>query len=88
MDSKILTELIELKDKCNNIKTTLSEDITSIAKQVQNKVDLTTYKYTDEESEVVTEIEEIMKYNSSVIGQFYKYEEDEIKENIEVKGEE
>jgi hypothetical protein len=86
MDSKILQELNNLNDKCNNIKTILTEDIASIAKQISEKVDLTTYKYTDEESQVVQEIEEIIEYINSAIGEFYKYEED-IKNNDEIEGE-
>jgi len=76
MESKILQELNDLKDKCNNIKTILSEDIMSIGKQVLEKIDLPTYKYTDEESEIVNEIEEIIEYINGVIGEFYNYEED------------
>ena len=83
MESKILQELNDIKDKCNNIKTILSEDIMSIGKQILEKVDLPTYKYTDEESEVVNEIEEIIEYINGVIGEFYKYEDD-----VENKGEE
>jgi len=86
MNSKILQELTELKDKCNNIKTILTEDITSIAKQVQDKVDLVTYECTDEESDVINEIEETIQYINSAIGEFYKYE-DNVENNDEIEGE-
>jgi len=86
MDSKTLLELNELKDKFNQIKTILLDDITSIAKQIQEKVALTTYKYTDEESEVVNEIEETIKYIYIAISEFFKYEED-IENNNEIEGE-
>lgn len=81
---KILQELNNLKDKCNDIKNILSEDITSISKQISEKVDLNTYTYTDEENKVVTETEDIMNYIESAISEFYKYEDEN---NNEIEGE-
>jgi hypothetical protein len=76
-ESKILQEILELKNKFNQIKTILTDDITTIAKQIDDKIDLKTYKYTDEEFAIIDEIESIAKEIVEALDLFYKYSDEE-----------
>jgi hypothetical protein len=48
-DSKILTELTELKGNISKVKDILKTDIAITGQKILDKVDLKTYKLTDEE---------------------------------------
>lgn len=76
-ESKILQEVLELKNKFNQIKTILTDEVTTIAKQIDDKTDLKTYKYTDEEFAKIDEIESIAKEIVEALDLFYKYSDEE-----------
>jgi hypothetical protein len=78
MDSKILTELIKLKDKISDVKDIFKTDIATIGQQILDKVDLDTYEFTDEEKEVKQEIEELMEFISCIVNEFYQYDKSDL----------
>jgi peptidoglycan hydrolase CwlO-like protein len=78
MDSKILSELTELKDKISKVKDIFKTDIAIIGQQILDKVDLDTYEYTDEEKQVEQEIEELMEFLNCIVNEFYQYDENDL----------
>jgi hypothetical protein len=75
MDSKILTELTELKDNISKVKDIFKTDIATIGQTILDSVDLDTYDYTDEEKQVKKEIEELMDFLIHIMNEFYQYDE-------------
>jgi hypothetical protein len=78
MDSKILTELTELKDNISKVKDIFKSDIATIGQTILDKVDLNTYEFTDEEKKVKQEIEELMEFISCIVNEFYQYDEEDL----------
>jgi hypothetical protein len=78
MDSKILSELTELKDNISRVKDIFKTDIATIGQIILDKVDLDTYEYTDDENQVKQEIEELMEFISCMINEFYQYDENDL----------
>jgi hypothetical protein len=78
MDSKILTELIELKDNVSKIKDIFKTDLAITGQKILDKVDLTTYELTEEEKQVEQEIEEMMEFISCIMKEFYGYDEEDL----------
>jgi iron-sulfur cluster repair protein YtfE (RIC family) len=78
MDSKILTELTELKDKVSKIKDIFKTDLAITGQKILEKVDINTYKLTEEEKQVEQEIEEMMEFISHIVDEFYNYDEEDL----------
>lgn len=78
MDSQILSELTKLKDNISNIKDNIKTDLVSIAQSILDKVDINTYKFTDEEKEVKQKIEELMEFITCIFDEFYQYDEEDL----------
>lgn len=74
MDSKILSELTELKDNISKVKDIFKTDIARIGQEILEKVDLKTYKLTDEEKPVEKEIEEMLEFISYIVNELYSYD--------------
>jgi hypothetical protein len=77
-DSKVLTELTELKDNISKVKDIFKTDIATIGQAILDKVDLNTYEFTDEEKQVKEEIEELMEFLTRIMNEFYGYDEKEL----------
>ena len=78
MDSKILTELTELRDNVSKIKDVFKTDLAITGQKILDKVDLKTYELTEEENKVKQEIEEMMKFISYIVDEFYGYDEEDL----------
>lgn len=78
MDSKILTELTELKDNVSKIKDIFKTDLAIIGQKILDKADLKTYKVTEDEKQVKQEIEEVMEFISYIVDEFYNYDEEDL----------
>ena len=74
-ESKILTELTELKEHISKIKDIFKTDMAIIGQKILDKVDLKTYELTDEEKQVEQEIEEMFEFISYIVDEFYQYDE-------------
>lgn len=74
-DSKILTELTELRDNISKIKDIFKTDMAITGQNILDKVDLNTYELTDEEKQVKQEIEDIFGFISHIVDEFYDYSE-------------
>jgi len=70
-NKEILTELNELKDNFNKIKTIMIKETTSIGNKMTDKVDMATYNYTEEENIIVSEIEDIIDFIVNAFNKFY-----------------
>jgi molecular chaperone GrpE (heat shock protein) len=70
-ESKILTELTELKEKFTQVKTILTEDVTKIGQDILSKIDNDTYEYTKEENNIVADIEDIAEEILNILDNFY-----------------
>jgi hypothetical protein len=70
-ESKILTELTELRDNISKVKDIFKTDLAITAQKILDKVDLKTYEFTDEEKQVEQEIESIMESINYIINEFY-----------------
>jgi hypothetical protein len=81
-NSKILTELTELKDNISKIKDVLKTDIATIGQNILDKVDLDTYDFTDEEKQVKQGIEDMMEFISQILNEFYQYDETDLDKSI------
>lgn len=77
-DSKILTELTELKDHVSKIKDIFKTDMAITGQKILDKVDLKTYKLTEEEKQVKQEIEDIFGFISHIVDEFYNYDEEDL----------
>jgi predicted RNA-binding protein with EMAP domain len=77
-DSKILTELTELKGNISKVKDILKTDIAITGQKILDKVDLKTYQLTDEEKQVEQEIEEMMEFISYIVNELYSYDESDL----------
>lgn len=77
-ESKILTELTELKDIVTKIKDIFKTDLAITAQNILDKVNIDTYEFTEEEKQVEHEIEEIMEFLSCMVDEFYDYDEKEL----------
>jgi iron-sulfur cluster repair protein YtfE (RIC family) len=78
MDSKILTELTELKDKVSKIKDIFKTDLAMTGQKILDKVDLKIYQLTEDENKVKQEIEELMEFISHIVDEFYNYDEEDL----------
>ena len=78
MDSKILTELIELKDNISKIKDIFKIDLAITGQNILDKVDLKTYELTEDENKVKQEIQEMMEFISNIVDEFYNYNEEDL----------
>lgn len=78
MDSKILTELIELKDNISKIKDIFKIDLAITGQNILDKVDLKTYELTEDENKVKQEIQEMMEFISYIVNEFYGYDEEDL----------
>jgi hypothetical protein len=74
-ESKILTELTELKDNLSKVKDIFKTDLATIGQKILDKVDLKTYEFTEEEKQVEQEIKDIMEFLSYIMKEFYDYDE-------------
>lgn len=81
-ESKILTELAELKDIVTKVKDILKTDLVITGQKILDKVDLNTYEFTDEEKQVNNEIEEMMEFISYIVDEFYNYDEKDLNKLI------
>lgn len=77
-DSKILTELTELKNNISKIKDIFKNDMAITGQKILDKVDLKIYELTQEEKQVKQEIEDIFGFISHIVDEFYKYEEKDL----------
>jgi hypothetical protein len=75
MDSKILTELTELKDSISKVKDIFKTDIVTMGQKILDKINLDIYEFTDEEKQVKKEIEDIMEFVTCIMDEFYQYDE-------------
>ena len=78
MDSKILTELTELKDNISKIKDIFKTDLAITGQKILDKVDLKTYELTEEEKQIEKDIEEMMEFISHIVDEFYNYDEEDL----------
>ena len=78
MDSKILTELTELKDNVSKIKDIFKTDLAITGQKILDKVDLKTYELTEEEKQIEKDIEEMMEFISHIVDEFYGYDEEDL----------
>jgi len=78
MDSKILTELTELKEHISKIKDVFKTDLATTGQKILDKVNIDTYELTDEENQVKQEIEDIMEFISYIVPEFYGYDEEDL----------
>ena len=78
MDSKILEELTELKNSISKIKDIFKTDLAITGQKILEKVDLKTYKLTEDENKVKQEIEEMMEFISYIVDEFYNYDEEDL----------
>jgi len=78
MDSKILTELTELKDNISKIKDIFKTDLAITGQKILDAVDLKTYELTEEEKQIEQEIEEMMEFISHIVDEFYGYDEEDL----------
>lgn len=78
MDSKILTELTELKDNVSKIKDIFKTELAITGQKILDKVDLKTYELTEDEEQIKLEIEEMMEFISHIVDEFYNYDEEDL----------
>ena len=78
MDSKILTELTELKDNVSKIKDVFKTDLATTGQKILDKVDFKTYELTEDENQIKQEIEEMMEFISHIVDEFYNYNEEDL----------
>ena len=78
MDSKILTELTELKDNVSKIKDVFKTDLATTGQKILDKVDFKTYELTEDENQIKQEIEEMMEFISHILDEFYNYDEEDL----------
>ena len=78
MDSKILTELTELKDNVSKIKDVFKTDLATTGQKILDKVDFKTYELTEDENQIKQEIEEMMEFISHIVDEFYNYDEEDL----------
>ena len=78
MDSKILTELTELKDNVSKIKDVFKTDLATTGQKILDKVDFKTYELTEDENQIKQEIEEMMEFISHIVDEFYGYDEEDL----------
>jgi hypothetical protein len=70
-ESKILTELTELKDNLTNIKYTVENKITPLVKEILNKIDINIYQYSEDEESSLNEIANIIDFIEDKFEEFY-----------------
>lgn len=77
-ESKILTELNQLKEHVSKIKDIFKTDMAITGQILLDKVDISTYELTDEEQKVKQEIEDIFGFISYIVAEFYNYNEEDL----------
>lgn len=77
-ESKILEELLLLKDNVSKIKDIFKTDMVVIGQKILDKVDLQTYELTEKENQVEQEIEDMMEFISYIVPEFYDYAEKDL----------
>lgn len=77
-ESKILTELIELKDIVTKVKDIFKTDLSITTQKILDKVDIDKYEFIEEEKQVEQEIENIMEFISYIVDEFYNYDEKDL----------
>lgn len=78
MDSKILSELTELKDNISKIKDIFKTDLSITGQKILDKVEINKYQLTEDENKVKQEIEEIMDFIIHIVDEFYNYDEEDL----------
>lgn len=78
MDSKILTELTELRDNVSKIKDIFKTDLAITGQKILDKVDLKEYQLTEDEKKIKQEIEGMMEFISYIVDEFYNYDEEDL----------
>ncbi|NRU52618.1 hypothetical protein [Clostridium beijerinckii] len=78
MESKILTELTELKDTITKVKDIFKTDLAITGQKILDKVDINTYQPTDEEKKVKQAIEDIFGFIGHIVDEFYNYDEEDL----------
>lgn len=81
-ESKILDELLLLRDNVSKIKDIFKTDLAITGQKILDKVDLKTYELTEDEKQVEQEIEEMMEFISCIVPEFYDYIEKDLDDLI------